>query len=79
MSFTSRGSHITCSLLSGVPRRLVSKVMSKQADERASEKVDDRTNEKAERYVWRDVRDIAHHIFGLHIAAQRSERRPTRI
>ena len=57
MSFTSRGYHITCSLLSGVPRRLVSKVMSKQADERASEKGDDRTNEKAERYVWRAFRD----------------------
>ena len=70
MSFTSRGYHITCSLLSGVPRRLVSKVMSKQADERASEKGDDRTNEKAERYVWRAFRDIAHHVFGLHIAAR---------
>ena len=75
MYFTSRGSHITCSLLSGVPRRLeqVSKVMSKQADTRASEKADNRTNEKAERYLWRDVdvpRDIAHHIFGLHIAAR---------
>ena len=68
--FTSRGSHIKCSLLSGVPRRLVSKVMSKQADERASEKGDDRTNEKAERYVWRAFRDIAHHVFGLHIAAR---------
>ena len=44
--------------------------MSKQADERASEKGDDRTNEKAERYVWRAFRDIAHHVFGLHIAAR---------